>query len=87
MPQEFDRLVEEVVIKRDDRRYSLQIKGTIYVRGMNIINTAKGLHWEPFTTEMGAWDTLDEARIAGQKYRSNEEESNYIEKIVLSVYL
>ena len=38
MPQEFDRLVEEVVIKqRDDGRYSLQIKGNIYVKGMNIL--------------------------------------------------
>lgn len=84
MPQEFDRLVEEVVIKqREDGRYSLQIKGTIYVKGMNILNMpTKGLHWEPFTTETGAWDTLDEARSAGQKYRSNEEESNYVEKIV-----
>lgn len=84
MPQEFDRLVEEVVIKqRKDGRYSLQIKGTIYVKGMNILNTAKGLHWEPFTTEMGAWNTIDEARDAGQKYRrSGEKDDKYVEKVV-----
>jgi len=84
MPQEFDRSIEEVVIKqRDDGRYSLQIKGTIYVRGMRILNMpTKGLHWEPFTTEMGAWDTLGEAMDSGQQYRSSDEDGNYIAKIV-----
>ena len=83
VPQEFDRLVEEVVIKqREDGRYSLQIKGTIYVKGMNLLNMpAKGLHWEPFTTEMGAWNTLDEARDAGQQYRSKEKDDRYVEKV------
>jgi hypothetical protein len=85
MPQEFDRLVEEVVIKqrKNDGRYSLQVKGTIYVKGMNILNMpTKGLHWEPFTTEMGAWDTIDEARDAGQRYCIGlEEDSKYVEKI------
>ena len=84
VPQEFDRLVDEVVIKqRDDGRYSLQIKGTIYVKGMNILNMpTKGFHWEPFTTEMGAWNTIDEARDAGQQYRSGEKDDKYVEKVV-----
>lgn len=84
-PQEFDRSVDEAVIKqRDDGRYSLQIKGNIYVKGTHILNMpAKGLHWEPFTTEKGAWNTLDEARDAGQQYRSSEEKNDkYVEKVV-----
>ena len=50
---------------------------------MNILNMpTKGLHWEPFTTEMGAWSTIDEARDAGQQYRSGEKDDKYVEKVV-----
>jgi len=41
------------------------------------------LHWEPFTTETGAWDTPSEARDAGKRYCwKNEEDDKYEEKIV-----
>ena len=57
-------------------------KGFGYAARIRPYMPTKGLHWEPFTTEMGAWNTLDEARDAGQQYRSGEKDDKYVEKVV-----
>jgi hypothetical protein len=84
MTQEFDRLIENVFIKqKENGKYTLQINGQIYIRGVATLKDipTKGLHWEPFVTETGEWDTFDEAKDAGQKY-NNDQKEKLIEQII-----